>query len=249
MSKYIKPQGNKSRSVFIIKAATTAQQDKAQGKHYISDATLAVLIALIPIFQEKLLALNNTLSGREKEIREKNAALAILERYVRDLWEVLKRRVIRLNQPAEVLTFYELPLSGEVPKITKQEEWLLIAREVIDGDADAVTAGYPAMVNPSAAELTTVFQNAFLEDSQVAPADRAYDDAQAEMAEQAQQADAVIEEVMAELRFNLRNLDAPSQRRIMRSYGARFITLPGEPPEEGVIETDVDGNPLPDINE
>jgi len=46
------------------------------------------------------------------------------------------------------------------------------------------------------------------------------------------QADTVIREVMDELRFNLRHMDAPSQRRIMRTYGATFKYLPGEPPNE-----------------
>lgn len=36
-----------------------------------------------------------------------------------------------------------------------------------------------------------------------------------------------------QLRFALRKLDGPSQRRIMRSYGAYFRPLPGETPEEG----------------
>ena len=42
-------------------------------------------------------------------------------------------------------------------------------------------------------------------------------------------ADELIAEVMAELRFNLRKKDASTQRRIMRTYGATYSYLLGEP--------------------
>jgi hypothetical protein len=43
------------------------------------------------------------------------------------------------------------------------------------------------------------------------------------------QADELIADIMAELRLTLRKLDQLSQRRIQRSYGARFKYLQGEP--------------------
>jgi hypothetical protein len=42
-------------------------------------------------------------------------------------------------------------------------------------------------------------------------------------------ADELIGDVMDDLRYNLRKLDPPTQRRIMRTYGATFVALPGEP--------------------
>ena len=42
----------------------------------------------------------------------------------------------------------------------------------------------------------------------------------------------MISDVMAELRFNLRKKDGSSQRRIMRTYGANFHYLKGEPVDE-----------------
>jgi len=40
---------------------------------------------------------------------------------------------------------------------------------------------------------------------------------------------ALVDDVMAELRFHLRKLEASSQRRVMRTYGARYDYLKGEP--------------------
>lgn len=85
------------------------------------------------------------------------------------------------------------------------------------------------MVNPSAAQLQAVLAATMSEAEDVAMADRAYDEAQEAVVALRPQADKLIEDVMAELRFNLRKKDPPSQRRIMRTYGARFRYLEGEP--------------------
>ena len=132
----------------------------------------------------------------------------------------------------------QLPLSGDVPNPTTQEEWLALAAQVVQGDADAVAAGHPAMVNPSAARLQAVLAATMTEAEDVAMADRAYDEAQEAVAALRPRADELIEDVMAELRFNLRKKDPPSQRRIMRTYGARFRYLEGEPvdPDEEPAE-------------
>ena len=41
-------------------------------------------------------------------------------------------------------------------------------------------------------------------------------------------ADELIGDVMADLRSSLRRLDDPTQRRIMRTYGATILALPGD---------------------
>ena len=49
------------------------------------------------------------------------------------------------------------------------------------------------------------------------------------MASARKEADELIGDIMAELRLTLRKMDNPSQRRVQRSYGARFKYLSGEP--------------------
>jgi len=79
---------------------------------------------------------------------------------------------------------------------------------LVVGDAQAVAAGYPAMVNPSAADLNALVQAAQTEKDDVAIADREYDQAQEALAVLRVQADDFIGEVMAQLRYVLRRLDA-----------------------------------------
>ena len=63
-----------------------------------------------------------------------------------------------------------------------------------------------------------------------------YDESQAKIAGMRKQADELIADIMAELRLTLRKMDAPSQRRVMRSYGARFSYLKGEQVDEDDTE-------------
>jgi hypothetical protein len=72
------------------------------------------------------------------------------------------------------------------------------------------------------------------EQNDIAGADRTYDQAQETLASLCIQADGLIQETVDELRFNLRKKDAPSQRRIIRTYGGSYSYLSGEPLDEEV---------------
>lgn len=231
---YVAPGNDNARLAFLKTAAVTAAQDISAGNLYVTQATVDAMVAFLPQFEANVNTVTQKLSGRAKEVREKNEAADQVAGCVRDMWEVVKRRVGRLNQPAEVLTYYQLPLSGETPKLYTPDEWIVMGQQLVVGDAQAVAAGYPAMVNPSAAELDALVQSAQTEKEDVAIADREYGQAQEALAALRVQADELIDEVMAQLRYVLRRLEAPSQRRIMRTYGAEFAYLEGEPPDEPV---------------
>ena len=87
------------------------------------------------------------------------------------------------------------------------------------------------MINPSATELKAQIDNARTEADDVAGADRAYDQAQEAASGLREQADDLIDDIAAELRFNLRKKDPASLRRIMRTYGVKYRYLKGEPVE------------------
>ncbi len=229
MPYYEVPASDIYRLAFLQRAHATGLQDVAAGAGLVNQETLDAIAAFLPGFQAAMGAVSARLGARAKETQERLEAIERVKLYTRDLWEVVKRRVRRLDQPAAVLSFYRLPLDGTVPNPTTQEDWLAMAAQVVGGDTEAVAAGYPAMVNPSAAELQAVLDAALSEAADVAAADRAYDQAQAAVAALRPQADELLEEVMADLRYRLRKEDAPSQRRVMRTYGARFRYLPGEP--------------------
>jgi len=242
---YSAPSNDIQRLTFLTRTAETGPDDIAAGNAYVSQETLDAVAALVPQFEVAARGVSAKLGARSKEVRERAVAIEQVKMYTRDMWEVIKRRARRLNQPAGVLQFYQLPISGVLPKLTTQGDWLAMANRVVQGDADAVAAGYPPALDPSAADLAAVLKATKSEVKDVAMADRAYDKAQEAVAVLRPQVDELIADVIAELRFTLRKKDAPSQRRMMRTYGARFRYLAGEPvdPDDVVEGEEESGTP------
>ncbi len=225
------PRSDADRLLFLKKALEMGRKDIEAHLNYVDKETLDNVEAFIGRFEPLYLTLNATLAQRIKETNEKTNALAELQTWVRDFWEVDKRRIYRLKLPTAVLAYYGLGQDGNVPKSASEGSWLDFAAQIIKGDADAVAAGYPAMANPSAAEVAAQLALAKAEAAQVGGTDRMYDQAQEKVAALRPEADGFIQEIMNQLRFNLRKKDEPSQRRIIRSYGARFTYASGETPD------------------
>lgn len=231
MPKYIAPSSDLERSGMLTRAFETGTEDKAAGRGYLAEETLTALATFAPEFAAKMDAVGEKRAGRSAEAGESKAAQAKLTRYVRDFWAVLGRRMVRREEPAHLRLHYGLPIEGDRPNPSTRDAWLKLAQQVVDGDAKAVKEGFAPMLNPSATEVGEVLAEARKELADVAPADRALDEAETAVAEARPKADELIDDIMADLRYHLRKLDPPSQRRIMRGYGARFISLPGEEPD------------------
>ena len=211
------PRNDFNRLRFLQRTITSATADQLAGDSYISSGTLAKVTTIATNFETAMGAISSTQRARSNETLERAEALAELAACVRDLWAGLRRRVRRLKQPVNVLLFYGLPIDGDTPNPTTQDDWLPVAQNVVQGDAEAVAAGFPLMCNPSAAELQAMLDSATLEAGEADAADRVYDKAQAAVADLRGDASKMIEDIMAELRFTLRDEDKASQRRIMRT--------------------------------
>ncbi len=225
----IKPETDSERLTFLRTVAQSAALDYANNIEYISVDTFHALQDFLPIFDEAFLDVAATFGELDHEEVERNEALETLKLYLDDMWEVIRRRVYRNDEPVGVLRFYYLEPDGTEPEPESIEEWFDLAEKVIAGDAEAVKAGYEAAVCPSAAELQKVLADARREASEVAPADEAHNRAQAAIEAMRAQADKLIEDILEELSFHLRKEEPASQRRIMRSYGVKFGYFPGEP--------------------
>lgn len=228
MPDYYKAGSDLSRTAFLKAARGAAKSDKQAGNEYVLGDTFNKLKSFAPDFEEKVTTISQKLSARSKEIEERNSHLGNLSTYIRDGFEVTRRQVNRLKLPAHVLQLYGLPLDGTTPNPTTAAEWLTIAKTFIEGSKKVAEQGFAVVACPTPEEIEKKLKKAEKEYNEVVTADRNYDDAQAGMAEMRKEADGLIADVMAELRLTLRKLDMPSQRRIMRSYGAQFKYLRGE---------------------
>jgi hypothetical protein len=225
----VKPTNDAGRVGFLDASAKTGTSDVSKGKKYLSDETLQMARDVASEYTNLLKAEAGKLATRSKEVREKNTAIVKLETYMRDMWEVIKRRVFRKNEPAEVFTYYQLPLDGTVPKAVLEKEIFILAERVIAGDKKAVEAGYAPAVCPSADELNDLLIAARKESDDVAQSDREYDDSHKLIAPIRAKAEELIDDTIAELDYNLRKLDPANRRRIMRTYGVTYQYAKGEP--------------------
>jgi len=227
-----KPRSDERRSTCLRLVSETSAADHQEGKEYIPQSLLTEVTGLVPIFGAAFSKVDMAMAGRVKETTERREILGKLQTYVRDYWQGLLRRTARENHSVEVLRMHGLPAEGSLPNPTRNQEWIVWAERVVAGDAAAVGSeeepGLPPMCNPTSAQVQAVMEQAKAESADVSEADRALDDAQAALAELRGQADDLIDQAVMFLQLNLRKLDPPSRRRIMRTYGVVFKAYEGE---------------------
>ena len=240
MPKYRAPQSDIGRLAFMNKAIATSAIDQAKGTAYLDAVLLADLTAHYTAYNTAYAETEAALSKRVGETAESNAALETLKMYVSHLWTTIGNRAQRLNLSAGVFRYYGLNQDGSRPNVSNtREAWIELAKQIVQGDAQAVTAGFAPAVEPTALELQAVLDSAIAEANDAVSADRDYDLAQARLAEFRPRADELIQEVRDVIMFATRRMDAPSQRRILRSYGATYRYLPDEAVDPDDTNADV----------
>lgn len=239
MPTYRTPDSDTTRLAFMKKAITAANLDITRGSAYVDAPFMDTFTAHYEAYNDAYVNVQSTLGARVRETAESNVAIDKLKMYISHTWFTIYHRFKRLDLPTGVLAYYQLNSDGSRPTIGKgREAWESIAVQIIKGDADAVLAGYTAMAEPTAAELQAALDASIAEAGDVQSADRDYDDAQEALAAYRDTADDFIRELRDLIIFGTRKKDAASQRRILRSYGAKYRYEPGEPVDEGDVVED-----------
>ncbi len=222
------PKSSTGLLLFLEQASATGKQDRDLGRPLLDEIVLNEIDDFVAEWGPQVRQLDRILAARSKEVRESREAIVVLGTYVRDAWVVEKRRITREELPAEVHRFYGMDLSGTIPRTGSRQQWMEWAQRIVDGDVDAVAAGYEPIANPSAAQVAEKLTQAKAEVQDVAMTDREYSQAQKAVASGRARAEELTYEIMDQLRFNLRREEAANRRRVMRSYGATFAYADGE---------------------
>lgn len=235
MPKYVAPNSDPTRLTFMAKAVQTATDDAAvAGSTPLLPAPLlADLTAHYAAFKAASNAVQTALGNRKAETAENTAAMARLKMYISHMQTAVFHRALREGHPARVLDYYRLNSDGTKPTLTTQREQLLMAEALIAGDAEAVAAGYAPTNSPTAAELQAVYDDAMAQAGDVPQADKAYDNAQTAIAVLRPEADRLVKAVRAAILYGTYEMDAASQRRVLRNYGARYYYAPSETVDSG----------------
>ncbi len=242
MAYLVLPKSDLNRLKMLDQAFATGKRDAALGTFFIPADLLIEAEALKLKFQTNYELSNSSLSAKQKEVREKNVSFDHLQVNVRDFFEVLKRRTFRLNHPVEVLRFYNITAGGDLPEYSKDLDLVKTAENIVLGESKAVEAAYPPMANPSAEELALVLASAKKELDEIAPADRALNKVQKDLADEREPIDEMIQEIAAYIQFAMRNDNASNVRRIMRTYGFEYRYLQGETVDEEPVESNISEN-------
>lgn len=240
MASVIPPRNDLSRYGFLKRVEETGSYDESSGQLCITEETLNKVREFNPVFEKPLTSLSSSESRRSKEYKESSAAFDSMKIYMQDTWESARRKARRLDLPAQMLTYYQLPMDGKSPYPTRYEAWYVVCQKMIEGAEEAVKAGYPPVTEPTVEELREVYEKARKERKDVAIYDSKLDEAQEKLEELRTRADELISDVMAELRFYLRKSDDASRNRIMKRYGVKFKYLTGEPEDEEAPEAEVE---------
>ena len=235
---YKAPQGDERRLETVEQVISVAEQDGLAGRVYVSAEVLAAATAVRDQFAPKMNLVSEKLSTRMQRVAEKDESIAQLERFSRDAWEGVKRRVVRQGLPRAILSYYGLSESGEVPGALPQRNWLTKSKTIIEGDDEAFAAGFERLREPNQAEIQVAHNAADAAFKAVPMADREYDIAQEDVAALRGQVDEALAEVVRDIRYHAGRAkkDKESERRIMRSYGFTYITR-NPTAEETVVET------------
>jgi hypothetical protein len=232
MPRLRKPFSAIDSQAFLKKSISTANKVPEGDKILIAPETILQATGLSAQFETQMGDIGTFSSQMQKEIREKNSAMSVLQTYMRDIWAGKRRHIYRENLPLEVFAFYQLPQSGNSPVLTQEGQWIETATLMIEGEKGAIAAGYPPMSNPSMAELTEKLEIATKERGDVTDADKQLDEAQESVSGLMPEAKKVINRIHAELEFNLHDKEDASKRRIMRNYGVYYTYTKNEPRDD-----------------
>jgi hypothetical protein len=235
MSKYIKPRSDQSRITVLEQIHVKALQDQAEGSAYLSPDKVAQVGNFVPQLAPAYQSYQSYESARMNAIGAAAAALADVNKICRAIWRVVKARTQRGGLPYAVRLYYGLPANGRYPKVRRQHEWLTVADIIVQGEAQAVAAGYPALLEPTIESLQTALSAARTAVNQREAAKSAFETPADALIALRLEADSLIADVMGELRYALRQETAAHRRDIMRSYGARFAQKSEDTPEETAV--------------
>lgn len=228
-----KISSDRNRLALLQQSADRGAADMAAGRPYLSQEKIDALNAFIPQFEAARQQMQISKAQRSNQLHQANEAINSLKKHVRDIWGSVRRQVSRQDLPADVFNYYRLPQDGVNPVLTGRMAWLTMAADIITGDDEATTAGYPPVTNPRTGQLQTALDLAQAELAQNHVVQQNYYAAQDALWSRRIEADGLIRDVLAELRYVLRQETAVRREQIMQLYGVAYESGPDLLPEDG----------------
>ena len=222
------PTNDKDRKDTINDAIKKAIMDAVNGVIYIDPDTVTAGSTLLSEFEtvfnrkEAKFELRMTKNATQSKLFDK------LKTYGVDTAKSAKMRIIRNEEPLSLLHNYGMTQEGKIPNPQSMDDKVKLVQDQIRGNAEAVAQGFATTTNPTIVESQAVLAETLAAQAEASQAETDYDTVQAELAVLRIKIIELIDEFVDQLEFALRKLEDPSVRRIMRTYGFKFESEPGE---------------------
>ncbi len=213
---------DRARFDFLKSARNSGQADITADKGILSQEQVDSVKATIDPYRQAMLASRDAYADRRNAVAARTEILEKLSHNIRDFWTSLINRNKRNSLPPGLLEYYRLPTDGGRPKVTTKTRWVQLGEDLIDGEKLALEKGFPAMSNPSVADITEFLGETEQAGLVVTQTDSAYQDVQEELTNLRKAVDTQMRELARQFRFHLADHEASARRRIMRRYGFTF---------------------------
>ena len=225
----LKPITNdKNRRDTLQTGIDKANMDFANGIVYIPQETVTAAQSLLDSFKtafddkEAKFEIRMTKNAAQSKLFDKLKIFGV------DTAKSAKMRIIRNEEPLSLLHNYGMTQEGFIPNPGSKPDIIKLIRDQIRGDTEAVAQGFATTTNPTIVESQAVLAETLAAQAEASQAETDYDTVQAELAVLRIKIIELIDEFVDQLEFALRKLEDPSVRRIMRTYGFKFESEPGE---------------------
>ena len=227
---------NRARLDFLNTAAQTSQIELQTETNRLTPEFTEEIAAMATSFQQSIVLFKDIYAERRSLIARHASKTNDLKSSCLDFIAVLKRRIRRKGHDVGVLEYYLLPGDHGSLSISTQKRAVQVSKDLISGDALAVSKGLDPMQNPSAVDIGNYLK--IVEEAAVplGTANSRIDTETGKLKAMQGQVDDLRQDVIRLVRKKSRELSATAQRNLLRRYGIEFISGGDEVIEEEVEE-------------
>ena len=241
------PQSDSARKI-ALDTGKTKKDNTAPADVVLTPNTVTRLDTTQPLFKQKMQERGNALQSQSDATAAKNAAQAKAKMYISHFIQGFNNGADRDYFPKSHRAFYQLDVSSNsVPPMNTEAEITLWGDNLIDGDAERITAGGAAMSVPSIAEVTTEVNLFKTLNADQSTAKDAYDNAQEAVSDMRPEVDSLILRIWDEVETAFNDEPIESKRRKAREWGVVYVSTQ-KATITGLVTDSASGNPLQNVN-
>ena len=156
MKRRIPPTSDQSRHLWLQRLLHTHAKRPGQ----LPETMIEEARQLEAPFKAAIARNTSLLADRTKQVILCDQYLDTLAKLVRAFWNTLKVRTQIEGHSVEILKLHGLFISGKRPIPRVKRDWMHWAKIIMEGEAHAVTLGYPSMAAPFGSMIETVYAEA-----------------------------------------------------------------------------------------